>query len=171
MPFDNWAVYAGAIAGLIGAVAGIYGAVVAQLAHHRSKNLKVLDLRLELRKAENELRESLLALRDVLVSAKKSLDDVAQASKGFGGGRHKVALSALEKDRAMARSMNEILRDSTEDYRKLTAAALEDELIAVDAKKVNVQKLTQKYEAEIARNLSRAENLGSGVEAREGPNG
>jgi hypothetical protein len=49
--------FVGVITGVVGTVTGIAGAAMGYVGYRRSVKMKALDLRLELRKAENTLRD------------------------------------------------------------------------------------------------------------------
>src|SRR5450759_3809039 len=64
--------YVGAITGTIGAITGIAGATMGYISYRRTGKMKALDLRLELRKAANDLRSTVEGLPSILAQAKGS---------------------------------------------------------------------------------------------------
>src|SRR3990172_4173107 len=77
MAEPHWTAYVGMAAGILGAITGISGAVMGFVSYRLSRNIKVLDLRLELRKLINEIEVSLARLPGLLDYANQSRQRVA----------------------------------------------------------------------------------------------
>ena len=104
MSNTEWISYAGAITGVIGAVTGIAGAIMGYISYRRSGQMKALDLRLELRKAENDLEAEMQDIPRLMERAKQSHAAVMSATGGRGSGRYQLWLSEHEVDLASAKS-------------------------------------------------------------------
>ena len=78
---DFWLSIIGAVTGTIGAVTGIVGAILGYRGYRSSKNVKALDLRLELRRAESDLRAGVEELPGLMEHAKNSRMEVASATE------------------------------------------------------------------------------------------
>jgi len=68
----HWMSYVGMVTGIVGAITGVAGAIMGYLGYRRSDKLKVLDLRLELRKAVSDARVALEQLRELIHTANRS---------------------------------------------------------------------------------------------------
>lgn len=146
-----WLSYAGAITGAVGAITGIAGAVMGYISYRRTQDLKALDLRIELKKAENELRELVRELPTHLEYAKKSRNAVSSATGRLGSGALKKWLAEWETDLASVNSMVSALPASNAaGYQQLNHDALEEKLIDVHAALGAARKLGEKYDKSLA---------------------
>lgn len=164
-----WLGYTGAITGVIGAVTGISGAIMGYVAYRRSEALKALDLRLELRKTENNLRSTVDELIPLLEYAKKSRTAVASATGMLGSGALKKWLSELEADVAAVRSLEAELPPANPDYASMTHATLEEKLVAVHIIHAKATRLREKYDAALAADDKAREHIRADIRVRTQP--
>ncbi|WP_097459914.1 hypothetical protein [Mangrovitalea sediminis] len=172
MPEPDWLAYTGAITGIIGAVAGVAGAITACIALRRTKELKALDLRLELRRMEGTLQSDIQDLIPLLERAKTSYTRLAAAQGKFGSGATEEWISQWEADIAEAR---ELVAGSTVldiDCTGFSQAALEARLVTVHKLQNQVGKFAQKYQDSLAVDCHGREQLRADqralMQAREG---
>jgi hypothetical protein len=163
---SDWLAYIGAIGGLIGSATGIAGAVMGYISYRRSEEIKALDLRLELRKAENTLRTAVAELLPLLDSAKMSRTGVAAASGLHESGAMVQWLGEWDADLAAARSLKAGVPGANADYAALTHADLEAKLIAVHALEIRAAQLRDKYRAALADDDKRREQIRADHHAR-----
>jgi len=142
--------YVGAIAGIIGCGTGISGAVVGFLALRRAREIKALDLRLELRRIEGALRADIGELVPLLERAKRSHSRLAAARGSFNSGATAHWLTQWEIDLACA---NEFVAGASEldvDIKSFGHMELEDRLITVHKLQRRVSNLAGKYHASLS---------------------
>ena len=82
MTEPHWTSYVGMATGIIGAITGVSGAIMGYVSYRRSNRLKSLDLRLELRKAVNELQSNFSQIEKLIEYANQSRVAVF-AARGF----------------------------------------------------------------------------------------
>lgn len=145
-----WLDALGAIGGIIGAVAGIGGAIVAYVAIRRTNELKVLDLRLELRRMESTLSAEIDNLIPLLEEAKASRTRLAAAQGAYGSGATKQWVSLWETDMQEAKALLDGASALDVDITMLSRAELEARLIRVHKLQNGVSRLTTKYRGSIA---------------------
>ena len=139
-----WLSYTGAITGVIGAVTGIAGAIMGYVAYRRSEALKALDLRLELRKAENDLRSTVEEIIPLLEHAKQSRTAVASATGQLGSGALKKWFNEWEADLVTVRSLEAELPHANPDYASLNHSVLEEKLVVVHAIRTKAARFREK---------------------------
>jgi hypothetical protein len=166
MSEQAWLSYTGAITGVIGAVTGIAGAIMGYIGYRRSEELKSLDLRLELRKAANDLRSVVEELTPLLEHATKSRTAVAAATGLLGSGALKKWVSEWKVDLAAVTSMQAELPTSDADYASLGHSVLEAKLVAVHAFHAKAVRLREKYDASLAADDREREHIRADVRAR-----
>jgi hypothetical protein len=166
MPDPLWLNYIGAITGVIGAVTGIAGAGMGYIAYRRSGEMKALDLRLELRKSENDLRRLVGELPAQLENAKKSHIAVASATGMLGSGPLKKWSSEWESDLTKVRSLEEELPSTDSNYLSVNHAELEAKLIAIHDLRAKVVQVQEKYQTSLARDDKEREHIRADIRAR-----
>ena len=159
MSGESWLAYTGAIAGIVGAVTGIAGAVLAAFALRRTGQLKALDLRLELRRAESSLQSAIYDLVPLLDSAKTSRTRLAAAQGCYQSGATTHWLSEWDIDLADANSLAEGASVLDIDCSRFSQAELEARLITVHKLQGQVAKLSGKYKSSLAVDESGREQL------------
>jgi hypothetical protein len=131
--------------------------------------VKALDLRLELRKAENELRACANALRELLDYAKRSHNAVS-AAIGLGrSGGMQIWYGEWDSDSALVTSLLAKLPDADADYSRLSDTELEAKVIEVHALYLEATRLQDKYQAGIGADDKQREQIRADVRARTGP--
>src|SRR5271155_5809035 len=80
----------------VGAVTGITGAVLGYIGYRQSREMKAVDLRLQLGHAENELRVSLEHLPDLMALAKQSRERVSAMTGQAGNLQLWIGAHALD---------------------------------------------------------------------------
>jgi hypothetical protein len=100
--------------------------------YRRSVHVKVLDLRIELRKAHNALRALLESLPGLLSLAKGSRQRVMAATDGVQSGNMKAWANEWDVDSAELKKLQAEIPESA-DYAGLWDTELEEKLVAVDA--------------------------------------
>jgi hypothetical protein len=163
-----WLTYAGAITGIVGAVTGVAGAIMGYVAYRRSEELKALDLRLELRKSESELRSVVEDLQPYLEHAKKSHTAVAAAAGMSGSGALTRWVADWEADVAAVRSLATELPRAGPDYSSATHSVLETKLVEVYAMRRRADRLREKYEVELAADDRTRDQIRAAHAARRG---
>jgi hypothetical protein len=134
----------GAVTGIGGLIAGVVGARLGYLGYRRTGELKALDLRIELRKAENETRAILGQLPDLIGQAQASRTSVFVASGGLGSNQQIAWQQECEKDRAEVKALLKELPTPSDDYWKLPPDELESRLVSLDALKGRAARLQDK---------------------------
>ena len=142
--------YIGTGTGIIGALTGIAGSVMGYLGLRRTGQIKSLDLRLELRKAERGLRGILNDLPEFLSRAKQSRYAVASANGGLQSGWIVGWTQAWEADLEKIRQLEGDLPDQGSDLVKATHYELESRLVVAHTMTSQASGLQAKYQASIA---------------------
>jgi hypothetical protein len=122
MDAPAWVSYVGLVGGLIGTITGC-------LAYWRTGQLKALDLRLELRKADADLRHIVVSLPDLLARASGSRAAVAAAAGRNNSGWLQAWMNDLTLDRERVGELGAAQPASDADYRCASAAELESALV------------------------------------------
>ena len=166
MSAHAWLNYVGAITGIAGMLTGIAGMILACLAYRRSGQLKALELRLNLRYAENDLRASVESLPDLLARSKKSRTRVAAARGYFGSAPIEQWLTAWETDQLAVKDLQEQLPDSADDYQGLDHSALEAKLGTAHALKSKAARLQDKYRSVLTADDREREHIEADLRMR-----
>ena len=144
MDAANWVAVA---TGSIGAVTGIIGAVLGYGAHRYSKQMTALDLRLELRKAEADLRDMVEGLLPLLRHARGSRAEVLGAMGLSNSGNLQSFVAKWEEDLKAASAMVSSLPKDASDYQGVSHRNLETALVDVHVRQRGAAALRDKYEA------------------------
>ena len=145
MAEPHWSAYVGMAAGILGAITGISGAVMGFVSYRLSRNIKVLDLRLELRKLINEIEVSLARLPGLLDYANQSRQRVA-AMTGQAGALQ-LWNQQFEQDKVRLTELAEQAPSSTKEYAGLGPVELESRLVVAHKLERELMQLTEKYVA------------------------
>src|SRR5450631_1535666 len=121
----TWLNYLAATTGVVGMLTGVAGAVMGYVGYRRSVKVKALDLRLELKKAENELRYTASALPKLLEYAKQSHERVSAAIGLYKSGAMQAWHSEWDNDLALVASLLPRVPAADADYSKLSDPELE----------------------------------------------
>jgi hypothetical protein len=166
MPEPGWLNYVGAITGIIGAVTGVAGAIMGYISYRHSESLKALDLRLELRKAETDLRSTVQELSALLTRAKQSHTNVAAAMGLANSGAIALWMSGWQADHAAVRSLEGELPDANSDYSHAKHRELEAKLVGVHELGTRATRVRDKYLAELAADDADRAHIRADMRAR-----
>jgi len=136
------------------------------IAYRRSGEMKALDLRLELRKSENDLRRLVEGLPAQLEKAKKSHVAVASATSMLGSGALKEWSSEWESDLTEVQSLKEELPSTDSNYSSVDHAELEAKLIAIHDLRAKAVQVQEKYQTSLARDDNDREHIRADIRAR-----
>jgi hypothetical protein len=154
---------------LISLSISILSLILAAIALHRSVRVKALDLRLELRKADNALRATVESLPSLLLYAKGSRSAVAAAMGAFKSGAMQIWMNEFESNLAAVKKLEQQLSAVGTDYSDLSDTKLEAKLVEVDALTIKANAIKQTYSASIAQDDRDRERLKDSVLARTRP--
>ncbi|MEO8009446.1 MAG: hypothetical protein ABI728_13140 [Betaproteobacteria bacterium] len=143
----------------IGAVAGIGGAIMGYISFRRSGKMKALDLRLELRKADHDLRDTVKGFAPLLDQAMNSHKNVSAAIGQYNSGAFKQWVSEWEESQKEILALENNLPDPDTDYQGLGYAALETRLVAVHAMQSQAAHIRDKYLAVLESHDKEREHL------------
>ena len=146
----NWVSYIGIVTGIIGAITGIAGAMMGFISYRRTENLKTLDLRLELRRAESDARTQLTVIRTLLERANKSRMAVASATGKIGSGAMVIWKSEFEADMAEFTKLLTSIPEEENSYSDLHHEELESRLVAVHTLRAKINQILDKYNSALA---------------------
>jgi len=163
-----WLSYMGVITGVVGAITGIAGVIMGYIGYRRTDELKALDLRLELRRAENDLRSIVDELPTLMDHSMNSRQRVAAATGNFGSGRLKQFEAEYKTDRNVAKSLQENLTNKSADFTSFSHSMLEEKLAAIHAQYLKASGLRDKYHGAVAEDDKERDHLRA--QHRAGPN-
>ena len=151
-----WLAY---VTGTVGMLTGIAGMAIAIATYRRVSQMKTLELRLELKRAENEARTVLGQLPALIGQAQASRTSVLVAAGGFGSSAQVAWHQGFEKDRADVDVLAKELPAPGDDYRSLAAGELESRLVAIDALRTRAARIRDKCYGTIAEDEKSREQL------------
>jgi hypothetical protein len=140
MAVPDWVSYVSLAGGVIGTVSGC-------LAYRRTGQLKKLDLRLELRRADEDLRQLIGGLQTDLQRANTSRLHLQAVQGGVHSGATLQWTAELDADFAKAAAIEAAVPPVNADYRKLRSEQLESLLVERHRLHAEGKKLSQKYMA------------------------
>ena len=127
--FPAWLSYVSLGLSVLGIVSGCLGTVLGWRGYRRAGKMKTLDLRLELRKADTEIRNLVRALPELLDRAKVSRESVFVASGRAQSGAMQFCRDELRKDGEHQQRLAQALPAADPDYHGYSPEALEQELV------------------------------------------
>jgi hypothetical protein len=145
--------------GVVGAVTGIAGAIMGYVAYRRSEELKRLDLRIELRRAESDLRLLVQELPRLVDEARGSRIAVTSARGVVKSGWVERFTANCQGDIDLARSWERELPPESRDYLDSDHGALERRLIEVHRETARASSLRDRYRAELAKDDKDREHI------------
>lgn len=145
----HWTGYVGMISGIVGAITGVAGAVMGYVGYRRSTSLKSLDLRLELRKAGNNVQAGLSQLEELIEYADHSRKAVAAATGRFGSGMMVKWKQGVEVDKDVVKQLSQTAPPADKNYDDLSPKELESKLVEVHRLQVQLDELREKYDAAV----------------------
>jgi hypothetical protein len=162
----HWTGYVGMITGIVGAITGVAGAIMGYVGYRRSRSLKSLDLRLELRKAVNNTQAGLSQLERLIEQANHSREAVAAAKGMFCSGMMVKWKQNVEVDKDVAKQLSQNAPPANTNYEDLTPKELESKLVGVHKIQVQIDELRQKYDAAVRADDEDRKHLREAAEAR-----
>lgn len=152
MAVPDWVTYVSLAGGVIGTVSGC-------MAYRRTGRMKALDLRLELRKADKDLRDLIGGLRDHLHQADISRRALATTSGGIKSGAMTAWQDQLELDLSLVDYLEATMPSGRDDYRGLNVERLESLLVDRHDLRTEAMKLHGKYQTSMDRDGKQREEL------------
>ena len=148
MAEPHWTGYVGMATGIFGAITGIAGTIMGYVSYRRSNKLKSLDLRLELRKAVNNVQYSGLSLlKELIDHAYNSRYALASATGRSKSGMLEKWKQTVEVDKNTLKKLVQYAPPADMNYGDLTPKMLESKLVEVHQLQVQVDDLRKKYDA------------------------
>lgn len=144
VPHD-WLDYASAVGSTVGVVTGLTGMAYGIAAFNKTKDLKSLDLRIQLKTADATLRLSAGELPDLLSRADQSRK-ASLSADGLGmSGMSQAWSKQHATDMDAIRTLSALLPAHTKDYAGLTHHQLETELVSTHELQLRVDRMSEKY--------------------------
>jgi hypothetical protein len=139
------------ITGIIGAITGIAGFAMGYVSLRRTRGMKALDLRLELLKAEADVRAISSSLPALLERADKSRKAVAAFEGSLDSGAMSITWkNELMADNAKVRALVTRI-PAQSDYRGLPPEQLEPRIIAIHGLRTELDQIQEKYNSALAK--------------------
>ena len=148
--FPAWLSYVSLGLSVLGIVSGCLGTVLGWRGYRRAGKMKTLDLRLELRKADTEIKNLVRALPELLDRAKLSRESILAASGRAQSGAMQFCRDELRKDGEHQQRLAQALPVADPDYRGYAPEALEEELVRRHAALGEAKRIASKYEGWLA---------------------
>jgi len=165
----HWTGYVGMITGIVGAITGVVGAIMGYVGYRRSTSLKSLDLRLELRKAGNNVQAGLSQLEKLIEDANHSREAVAAATGRFGSGTVVKWKQDVEVDKNVAKQLSQNAPPAEKNYDDLSPKELESKLVEVHRVQVQIDELREKYDAAVRADDEERKHIKESARARFTP--
>jgi len=143
----------------VGAVTGIVGSILGYLGYRQSRQIKSLDLRLELRKSVSDLRATVEELPGLLQRARESRAAINAARGILNTGAFEAWKETWEADITAARGLGAELPDSTDTFHRTGQSHLEAKLVAMHALAKRAGKLRDKYLEELSEDDRQRDHL------------
>ena len=153
--------------GIIGAITGIAGAIMGYVSYRRSNSIKALDLRLELRKAVNEVELGLSKLKELLDYANQSRQRVTSATGRSGA--MEIWKKEFEEDKKKLKQISDNAPKSDTNYDELSPIHLESRLVAIHKLQGQITELTEKYNSSIKSDDDERKQLREDVRIQTAP--
>jgi len=133
----------------VGMVTGIAGAIMGFISYRKVNSFKSLDLRLELRKSVNDLRQKYKQLNDLMIYANKSRRAVFSATGNLRSGRMKLWEQQVEEDTNSLTEMEKQFPEAVETFNTLSTEELEAKLVEIHNIQGSLLSLIERYTTEI----------------------
>jgi hypothetical protein len=143
----------------VGAVTGIVGSILGYLGYRQSRQIKSLDLRLELRKSVSDLRATVEELPGLLQRARESRAAINAARGILHTGAFEAWKKTWEADIATARGLGAELPGSTDTLHRAGQSHLEAKLAAMHTLAKRSGKLRDKYLGELSEDDRQRDHL------------
>ena len=138
------------IGAIVGTITGVAGFVLGCVNYRRLRQIKSLDLRLELRRQVLDLHTIVKGLSDLLSRSMQSRTNVRSALGTLGGGDFKTWKTSLASDMTAAGALSSDLPSASDTYKKLKPGDLEAKLVEVHVLTSTATQLRDKYREELA---------------------
>lgn len=162
MADPHWTIYAGMVTGIV-------GAILVYLGYRKSKQIKALDLRIELKRAVANIIFDFKNLREQMEKGNKSRMAVAAAMGFLNSGRMNKWKKGFEYDQKAANELAKELPDEDTYYDHLDTNELEAKLIESHKIQRKIQKLSEKYSEEITRDDEQRKQIRENMRSRINP--
>ena len=166
MADPHWTAYAGIAAGITGAITGIAGAIMGYVGYRNSTQAKALDLRLELRKAVNEVDAVLPTLEELLNHADKSRKAIAAAMGAQDSGAMVKWNAQVEADRTKVKQLTKQAPTSRDSFGDLSPFELESRLVAIHKMQGQIDDLVEKYSSSLRADDERRKAIRENASSR-----
>lgn len=153
----------------VGMVTGIAGAIMGCVSYRRINSMKSLDLRLELKKAINEVEIRIPQIEKLIEDTNKSRKAVASRTGRFYSGRMKRWEGEVKADKNKLAQLSESAPRSEENYDKLNPQELESKLIEVHKYQAQLKELKDKYDAAIRSDDEERKQIREDIRAEHAP--
>lgn len=164
MAVPDWVSYVGLVGGVVGTVSGC-------LAYRRTGQLKVLDLRLDLRKIDADNRSLVESLPNQLDLAKRSHERVLAALGSVNSGAMVHWKTEWDKDVDATHALKGELPAKDAHYRGVAADELETLLVAGHTLQAKAKAIADKYAASLANDDRDREFIRSKLPVARPPGG
>ena len=145
-----WLSYVSLGLSIVGVVSGCLGTALGWRGYRRVGQMKTLDLRLELRRTDSEIRNLVLALPELLDRAKQSRERILAASGSAESGAMQFCRDELRDAGQRQQRLAQALPAADPDYRGYSPEALEQELVGRHAALGKAREIASKYEGWLA---------------------
>jgi len=132
----------------------------------QSNSLKSLNLRLELRKAANDVQSSLPQLKDLVEHANRSRQAVASATGRLRSGMMEQWRQQIEADKIKVDHLFDSAPVAEERYDSLNPEELESKLVQVHRLQVQIEELRDKYDAAVRSDDEQRKHIREDARAR-----
>jgi hypothetical protein len=129
----------------VGMATGIAGAIMGYVSYRKIKQIKALDLRLELKRAVVNINSDYKKLLEQMAEGDKSRMRVASAIGMLHSGMTKKWNEELVADQAITKELERELPNKNTDYDHLDPKELETKLIEVHRTSQKISNLSKKY--------------------------
>jgi hypothetical protein len=141
-----WLSYTGVVTGIIGTVTGVAGAALGYVGYKQSREMKTLDLRLQLGQAENEVRICLEHLPPLIQRGMRSRTNVSTAMGLGKSGALQEWLGLCSADLEFVRSLTSQLPAADDGYVDLTPAELTAKVVKLHELGLHASRVAKKYD-------------------------
>lgn len=156
----------GAGAGIIGAITGIAGAIFGYKGYKRSKDVRSLDIRLELRKDVNALDQDLIRLTDLIVESHQSKQRRASADGWFRSGAMEKWTQDVKNDQEKIEELKRLSPKKSVNFDLLNEKQLEAKLVEVHDLQLTITTMLKKYEDSLSDDRENAKLIRKAAEER-----
>ena len=155
----TWLAYTGAITGVVGAILGFVG-------YRHAKELKKLDLRLQLRKDTSDVHAMVLELPKLLDVVRSSHSSVLTA-QGLGrSGNMQAWEDDWQNDADALTVLQQKLPEREADYRDASPSALERQVVTVHGLGTRARRLHEKCLSQLASDDAMRAEIRANIERR-----